>query len=117
MVIQSPDFGLSTTSPTESEVLVFLPHPFDGWSFLVATVDAAVLRGYYTGKWGPVFKSAANAVKGHDSCHCVAVPVREGTEFVPPEHYGSWEDDYKRVIRDDDESVTPARVLREMRTA
>jgi hypothetical protein len=48
------------------------------------------------------------------------VPVREGTELVPPEHYGSWEDEYKRVtrkIRDDDESVTLARVLREMRTA
>jgi hypothetical protein len=28
---------------------------------------------------GPVFKSAVNAIKGHDSCHCVAVPVREGT--------------------------------------
>lgn len=41
-----------------------------------------------------VYSSAENAVKGHDNCHCLAVPVREGDIWTPPDYVQQWNDDY-----------------------
>jgi hypothetical protein len=41
-----------------------------------------------------VYKSAANAVKGHDNCHCMAVPVRRGDTYTPPAYVADWLDEY-----------------------
>lgn len=67
---------------------------------------------------GAVFTSAANSIKGHDSCHCVAVPVRQGTQFVRPAHYKAWDDEYAAVTEQlaaDGEQVTLTTVLAAMR--
>lgn len=66
---------------------------------------------------GAVFTSAANSIKGHDSCHRVAVPVRQGTQFVRPAHYKAWADEYATVTRrltDAGEQVTLSKVLAAM---
>jgi hypothetical protein len=34
----------------------------------------------------PVYKSAENATRGHDNCHCMAVPVRAGDTYTPPDY-------------------------------
>lgn len=34
----------------------------------------------------------------HDNCYCIAVPIREGDTYTPPEYAQSWEDDYKDAI-------------------
>jgi hypothetical protein len=69
---------------------------------------------------GPVFKSAVNAIKGHDSCHCVAVPVRKGTKFVPPAHYAAWEKQYMdttATLKAEGKAVSLANVLDTFRAA
>lgn len=42
----------------------------------------------------PVYYSAENALKGHDNCHCMAVPVRSGDTYEPPEYVNRWRDEY-----------------------
>lgn len=42
----------------------------------------------------PVYHSAENAVKGHDNCHCIAVPVRGGDTYTPPDYVHQWLDEY-----------------------
>ena len=34
----------------------------------------------------PVYKSAENSTRGHDNCHCMAVPVRAGDTYTPPDY-------------------------------
>lgn len=46
---------------------------------------------------GAVFKSAASAIRGHDHCHCIAVPVRPGTRLELPDRYARWSADYDRA--------------------
>lgn len=46
---------------------------------------------------GAIFKTAAAAIRGHDHCHCVAVPVRPGTRLVLPERYTQWAGQYQRA--------------------
>ena len=41
-----------------------------------------------------VYKSAENAVKGHDNCHCMAVPVRGGDTYTPPAYVADWLEEY-----------------------
>lgn len=41
-----------------------------------------------------VYRDAENAVKGHDGCHCLAVPIRGGDTWTPPDYVAQWEDDY-----------------------
>lgn len=41
-----------------------------------------------------VYHSADNAVKGHDNCHCIAVPERGNNAYVPPDYVNQWLDDY-----------------------
>jgi len=43
---------------------------------------------------GAVYRSAENAVKGHDNCHCIAVPERAGNPYVPPDYVAGWLDEY-----------------------
>jgi len=38
----------------------------------------------------------------HDNCHCVAVPVRPGTVYHPPEYVDDWVEQYKRAYKDPD---------------
>lgn len=45
----------------------------------------------------PVYYTADNAVKGHDNCHCVAVPVRGGDTYEPPDYVQTWMDDYRQA--------------------
>jgi hypothetical protein len=51
------------------------------WCRVLATREAA----YYT---------AESAVRGHDGCHCIAVPVRLGDDYTPPDYVSKWTDDY-----------------------
>jgi len=41
-----------------------------------------------------VYFTAESAVKGHDNCHCIAVPERAGNAYVPPDYVNRWRDDY-----------------------
>jgi hypothetical protein len=51
------------------------------WCRVLATRDAA----YHT---------ADSAVRGHDGCHCIAVPVRDGDSYIPPDYVQGWLDEY-----------------------
>jgi hypothetical protein len=51
------------------------------WCRVLATREAA----YHT---------ADSAVKGHDNCHCIAVPVRDGDSYTPPDYVAQWTDEY-----------------------
>lgn len=48
----------------------------------------------------PVYHSAENAVKGHDNCHCIAVPIRAGDTYTPPDYVHQWMDDYTAARRE-----------------
>ncbi|TXH24933.1 MAG: hypothetical protein E6R06_10885 [Mycobacterium sp.] len=37
--------------------------------------------------------------KYHDHCRCIAVPVRPGTSYEPPDYVEKWEDDYIAATR------------------
>jgi hypothetical protein len=37
--------------------------------------------------------------KYHDGCHCVAVAVRLGESYEPPDYVGQWEQDYSAAVR------------------
>lgn len=66
---------------------------------------------------GAVFTSASRAIKGHDSCHCIALPVRGGMTFEPPAHYAAWEKQYTaatKSLRDAEEPVNLNTALREL---
>jgi hypothetical protein len=52
------------------------------WCRVLATREAA----YHT---------ADNAVKGHDNCHCIAVPVRGGDVYTPPDYVAAWTKEYQ----------------------
>jgi len=41
-----------------------------------------------------VYKTAENAIKGHDNCHCMAVPVRGGDTYTPPAYVADWLEEY-----------------------
>ncbi|MFD7045700.1 hypothetical protein [Rhodococcus jostii] len=41
--------------------------------------------------------------KYHDHCHCMAVPVRPGRAYQPPDYVEKWEQDYLAAVR-----ATPA---------
>ena len=51
------------------------------WCRVLATREAA----YHT---------ADNAVKGHDNCHCIAVPVRGDDAYTPPDYVQGWLQEY-----------------------
>lgn len=38
--------------------------------------------------------------KWHDNCHCVAVPVREGDTYEPPDYVQQWERDYVAAVKE-----------------
>ena len=52
------------------------------WCRVLATREAA-------------YHSADNAVKGHDNCHCIAVPVRRGDSYTPPDYVAAWTKEYQ----------------------
>jgi len=37
--------------------------------------------------------------KYHDRCHCIAVPIRPGDSYEPPEYVQQWEDDYIAAVK------------------
>lgn len=43
------------------------------------------------------YRSEETAVAGHDNCNCLAVPVREGTEWTPPPYVAQWEQQYNEA--------------------
>lgn len=43
---------------------------------------------------GPIYHTAKAAVKGHDGCHCVPVPLRAGDDYQPPDYLSEWESQY-----------------------
>lgn len=47
----------------------------------------------------PVYHSADAAVKGHDNCHCVAVPVRDG-DWEPAPYVADWMNEYNTARRE-----------------
>lgn len=52
--------------------------------------------------------------KYHDHCRCVAVPIRPGDSYAPPDYVGKWEKEYyaaRRAVG----SGAPKDILREMR--
>lgn len=56
---------------------------------------------------GAVYRSEASARKGHDHCHCLAVPDRDG-RYQPPTYVGRWEKDYMQARKDG--ARTPAQI-------
>lgn len=53
---------------------------------------------------GAVYHSEASARKGHDHCHCLAVPDRDG-KYEPPSYVARWERDYNQARRDGARSI------------
>ena len=51
------------------------------WCQVLATRDA-------------VYYSEESAIAGHDNCHCMAVPIRSGDEWNPPDYVQQWTDNY-----------------------
>lgn len=43
------------------------------------------------------YMSEESAVAGHDNCNCMAVPVREGTEWTPPDYVAEWQQKYNEA--------------------
>lgn len=43
---------------------------------------------------GAEYRTSETAVKGHDGCHCIAVPVRGGDTYTPPDYVSQWTDEY-----------------------
>jgi len=41
-----------------------------------------------------VYSTAGNAIKGHDKCHCIAVPIRGDDVYTPPDYVQSWMQEY-----------------------
>jgi hypothetical protein len=41
-----------------------------------------------------VYRSAENAIKGHDNCNCMAVPIRDGDQWTPPDYVQGWLEEY-----------------------
>lgn len=52
------------------------------WCQVLATREAA-------------YHSAESAVRGHDNCHCMAVPIRGGDTYEPPDYVQQWQQDYR----------------------
>jgi len=48
---------------------------------------------------GAVYKSEKSAVKGHDRCHCVPVPDRPGSPYVPPDYVAAWDKEYVKASK------------------
>lgn len=48
---------------------------------------------------GPAYSSEKAATRGHDNCHCIAVPVRGGA-YEPAPYVEQWKRDYKQAIKD-----------------
>lgn len=42
----------------------------------------------------PRYGSEEAAIAGHDNCNCMAVPVREGTEWTPAPYVEQWREQY-----------------------
>lgn len=42
----------------------------------------------------PRYSSEDAATAGHDNCNCMAVPVRDGTDWTPPDYVAEWEQKY-----------------------
>lgn len=49
---------------------------------------------------GAVYHTDASAAAGHDNCHCIAVPVRSGNPYTPPDYVDTWTDDYEQARRE-----------------
>lgn len=47
---------------------------------------------------GAVYGSKSKALKAHDACKCLAVPVRTGV-YKPPAYVRQWKSDYKAAVR------------------
>lgn len=66
---------------------------------------------------GAVYSSAATAVRGHDRCKCIAVPVRSGTSYTAPKMVRDAEVRYgeaHRQIEAEGASPTLANVVKRM---
>lgn len=49
---------------------------------------------------GDVYKTESTAMKSHDNCHCIAVPVRSNDTFEPAPYVADWEKQYVAARRE-----------------
>lgn len=50
---------------------------------------------------GAVYKSQEAAGRAyHDHCHCMAVEVRDGQEYEPPDYVQAWEAEYRKARKE-----------------
>lgn len=45
----------------------------------------------------PRYTSEESAIAGHDNCHCIAVPVREGNDWTPAPYVEEWRQNYENA--------------------
>lgn len=55
--------------------------------------------------------SRSHADRYHDNCHCVAVPVRPGGSYEPPDYVEQWENDYIAASRESGDPKVIARLM------
>jgi hypothetical protein len=67
----------------------------------VYTSEAAATR-VGGGRGGHPRGSRAIGSSYHDNCHCIAVPVRPGDDYHPPDYVDQWQQDYEAARRDSD---------------
>lgn len=60
---------------------------------------------------GAVYLSQkSGSFKAHDKCHCVAVEVRPGADYDPPDYISKWDDEYTQARRNA-QSGSPKAIL------
>lgn len=74
-----------------------------GFCRMLATRGAAYASarsaGSVSGRGGRQRGTRPLGQKYHDHCHCIAVPVRPGDDYSPPEYVQQWERDYRAATR------------------
>lgn len=60
---------------------------------------------------GQLRGSQSHADRYHDNCHCVAVPVRPGGSYEPPDYTQRWESNYVAASRESADPKVIARLM------
>lgn len=55
--------------------------------------------------------SQSHADRYHDNCHCVAIPVRPGGSYEPPDYAQRWENDYVAASRESTDPKVIAQLM------
>lgn len=64
-----------------------------------ASYSSASAAGSVVGRRGRERGARKLGQKYHDNCHCIAVPIRPGDDYSPPDYVKQWEQDYRAATK------------------